>query len=414
MSRAHATERSAGSGFTAWYLRHFFDLLMAFISVSQWVTLWWLVGRSVPVVVHILGTAGFYATNMYLAGGFRRFGRMPPRQGHLARLYFATAFTSVVCFLFLVLAAGVAGGLSLLQASVFAAYGDLLGGNEALWSSFGTATRLGFAGIGLTFLYGYTIGQRRIRTRRFDIPVPHLPAALDGLSIAQISDIHMGLNLDREQLAGYVDRVNRLDADMICVTGDMIDSARTDLDAYLPLFAGLRARYGVVAILGNHDHAAGAERVVDALRHYTDFTILRDQHLPLRIGDATLHVLGLDDRGLDWARGLRLDPVLSALHAEVPRGEPVLLLVHRPDTFEHAAKLGIPLTLSGHTHGGQVGIPWFNGRSLNPSRVLTEFDRGLFRRGATFLYTNPGLGVTSQKLRLATPREITLFRLRRA
>lgn len=414
MNRPHSTTYPVDKSFTAWYLRHFFDILMVLMSVSQWITLWWFVGRPVPWVVHLAGTAGFYTTSMYLAGGFRRSGRLPPRQGRLARIYFATAFTSTVCFCFLVFAGVLAAGLSLLPASVFAEAGGSLGSAGIVWNSFGEVTRLGFAGIGLTFLYGYTIGQRRIRTRRFDIPVPNLPPALDGLSIAQISDIHMGLNLEREQLAGYVDRINDLDADVICITGDMIDSARTDLDAFLPTFARLRARYGVVAILGNHDHAAGAERVVEALRHHTDFTLLRDQHLPLYVGDATLHVLGLDDRGLDWARGLRLDPVLNDLHAEIPSGEPVLLLVHRPDTFEHAAKLGIPLTLSGHTHGGQIGIPWFRGRSLNPSRVLTEFDRGLFRRGASFLYTNPGLGVTSQKLRLATPREITLFRLRRA
>lgn len=400
-------------GFTAWFLRHFFDLLMGLVSLSQWVTVWWLVSLPVPVVLHVVGTLGFFLINSFLVGGLHRFGGRPPRQNRLTEIYFATAFTSVMCFAFLLAAAGIAQVVALLQSIVIAAGATTVPLAGSVWSGFHAATRMGFIAIGLTFLYGYTIGQKRLRVRHLDIPVPGLPAGLDGITLAQISDVHLGQNLDPQQLRGYIEAVNQIDADLVCVTGDIVDSPRTDLDLYMPIFAGLRARHGVLAILGNHDHSSGAERVVAALHRYTDFVVLRDRQLPIRIDDATLHVIGLDDRGLDWARGLREDVVLEWLHAEVPTGAPVVLLVHRPDTFEHAARLGIPLTLSGHTHGGQIGIPWFNGRSLNPSRILTAFDRGLFRRGQAHLYTNCGLGVTSQKLRLATPREISVFHLRR-
>jgi hypothetical protein len=103
-----------------------------------------------------------------------------------------------------------------------------------------------------------------------------------------------------------------------------------------------------------------------------------------------------------------LDSVLPAL----PDGEPVLLLCHRPDIFPQAAAGGVALTLSGHTHGGQLGVPWFNGRVRNLAEFITRFDRGLFEHRGSYLYVNCGLGVTGQRIRLCTPREITLIEAR--
>lgn len=396
---------------TTWFFRNFFHFLLGLVCVSQWSTLWWLIapGPGWPLWLHAAGIVAFWVVNARLAQGAGRFGRKPPSPNAFLRFYFAAAFASVFCFVFLALAntarAILAALDALLQASTSLAVP--LPSDDG----FTTFVRIGIAGIALTFVYGYTIGQRRLRVRSIDIPVPSLARELADFRIAHITDIHMGQNLDPEQLAAYVERVNQLDADLICVTGDMIDSPRTDMDLFLPIFAKLRARHGVYVILGNHDHSAGAERVVAAFRRHTAFILLRDTHRPVQVGDAALHIIGMDDRGLDWARGLRRDAHLETLFGQVPAEAPVVLLNHRPDLFDHAATLGIVLTLSGHTHGGQIAMPWITGRYLNPSRFITPFDRGLYERNGCYLYTNCGLGVTSQRVRICTPREIAVFRL---
>ena len=101
-----------------------------------------------------------------------------------------------------------------------------------------------------------------------------------------------------------------------------------------------------------------------------------------------LHVIGLDDRGRDWARGVASDQRLAELLEAAPAGIPVLLLAHRPDIFAQAAAAGVALTLSGHTHGGQFAVPWFGGRRRNLAEFVTDFDRGLYTRGDAHLYVN--------------------------
>ncbi len=395
-----------------WFFRHFFQLLLAFVCLSQWVTGWWLLGgATLPAWVHVLAVVAIYAINVAAVRGPRRFGRRPQPTSLPVRLYFGAAFASVFCLVFLAAASLLFAVLGGIEAALAAstAQGALQPTSDSV--VFRAFTYTGCAAIGLSFLWGYSIGQRQLRVREIDIPMRNLPPALEGVRIAQISDVHMGQNLDPEQLAGYVDRVNATEADLICVTGDMVDSPQADIDLFLPIFAGLRARCGVYAILGNHDFTSGAERVSAAIRRQTDFTLLRDEHVAVPIGDAVLHLVGLDDRGLDWARGLRHDPRLDEVWTHVPPGAPAILLNHRPDLFEHAARIGVPLTLSGHTHGGQIGMPWLTGRVWNPSRFITAFDRGLFEREGHYLYTNCGLGVTAQRVRIATPREISVFRL---
>ncbi len=397
----------------AWILRHFFQILLLAVCVSQWVTAWWLLdgGAWLPWWSLLPGAAVFYAINTLLVRRPSLFGGKSPAPGIGMRVYFGYAFSSVFIGVFLLLASATFALWNGVETVLLAQTTAHLGSSDSSKALFHSVTYAGSLVIGLSFLYGYTIGQRRLRVHEIAIPVRGLPADLAGLRIAQISDVHMGQNLDPEQLQAYVERINDLGADLICATGDLIDSPRADMDLFLPIFAGLRARYGVFAILGNHDHSAGAERVSEAIRRHTTVHLLRDEHAPVTIGDAELHVIGLDDRGLDWARGLRYDPILADLAARVPDGAPAILLNHRPDLFDHAADLRIALTLSGHTHGGQIAMPWITGSYLNPSRFVTPYDRGLYSRDGCHLYTNCGLGVTSQRVRICTPREISVFRL---
>jgi hypothetical protein len=270
---------------------------------------------------------------------------------------------------------------------------------------------LGMTGVALVMGYGYTLGQRALRVTRVPLALGALPAGTRPLRIVQISDLHVGQNLTMAQLRRFVGAVNATQPDLICLTGDIADSPLADYAVFFPVLGELRAGHGVCAILGNHDHYAGAEDVSAALRRWTPFRVLRDEAATLEIAGNRLHVIGLDDRGQDWARGLSSDPHLSALLAAAPPAVPVLLLTHRPDVFRQAAAAGVSLTLAGHTHGGQLALPWGAGRRRNLAEFVTTFSRGLFSAGDAYLYVNSGLGVTGQRIRLFTPREITVFEL---
>lgn len=392
------------------FFRSFFTLLLLAVSAAQWAVLGWMLalgfGLALPWPAHVVAIGGLYLANRRLTAV-----RRPHRDTPAFRFYTATAFVSLFCAAFLGAAwiafAAVDGALGLLSAQAFGAAGSL-----AVQAGVGDAFRwtgsLGMGAIALLMGYGYLAGQHELRVQPQPVPMRGLRRAL---RVAQISDIHVGQNLTMAQLEHFVAAVNDTAPDLVCITGDIADSPHADMATFFPVLSRLRARYGVCAILGNHDHGAGADRVVDALQRWTDFRVLRDAAVTIDCDGAPLHVIGLDDRGRDWARGVRSDARLAELVDAAPTDVPVLLLVHRPDVFEQAADAGVSLTLSGHTHGGQLAIPWFGGKRRNLAEFVTAFDRGLYRRGDAHLYVNCGLGVTGQRIRLFTPREITIAEL---
>ena len=391
------------------FYRHFFRLLLVAASAAQWTVVVWVLdvgfASSLPWWGHVAAIGALYAGNRTLTHSRTR------RRGRLFRVYTATAFVAMFCSVFLLATAivftvadGVLGALSA-QALSEAGQATLGAG---LVDAFHWVASLGMVAIALTMGYGYTFGQRELRVTRVPVPIPGLARPL---RVAQISDIHVGQTLSVAQLESFVERVNAAAPDLICITGDIADSPLADYATFFPILGRLRARTAVCAILGNHDHAAGAEDVVAALRRFTSFHVLRDGALSLDVAGAGLHLIGLDDRGRDWARGVQSDARLAELLEAAPRDVPVLLLAHRPDIFRQAAAAGVPLTLSGHTHGGQLAIPWIGGRRRNLAEFVTPFDRGLYRFANSTLYVNAGLGVTGQRIRLFTPREITLLEL---
>lgn len=389
--------------------RNFFASLLFCVSAAQWAMLWWLLwpAASTPLWVHVVAVGAIHGFNRRLTGGLaRRAARHPVR-----RVYEATAFTSLFCAIFLLLTFVAREIAHLFVGTVLAAVQtapDVALTANGVDGAFAWLRSVGVGLIVVFAAYGYTIGQARLKVTRLRLPLRNFET-LPELRIAQISDIHVGQNLTRAQLTRFVERVNDLDADIVCVTGDIADNARSDMALFFPILGQLRAKRAVIAILGNHDHYAGAARVEEALHRHTDFIVLRDGHVTLDIEGTPLHVIGLDDRGLDWARGVREVPYLASTHERIPPGDAVLVLCHRPDIFAQTAELGIGLTLSGHTHGGQVAIPAPFGKALSPARVVTRYDRGVFGNGGSFLYVNSGIGVTAQRLRLCTPREISVF-----
>ncbi len=403
------------------FFGNFFRLLLLAVSISQWVMLRRLIPHpfaTLPFAVQVLAALAIYLVNRQLAIRTRRARCDRNPVGGMPRLYYAVAFTCLFCVLFLLLsntlwaAAKIFLGAMAVQARTAHHAGLKL--DSEIDTVFGWLANIGMGAIAVSFAYGYTIGQLRLRLRHTRLPLRNCPTSWDGLRIAQLSDIHIGQNLDLEQLDRFVDRVNRLEPDIICITGDIADSPMADLDSFLPVLARLQATHGVFAVLGNHDHYAGADHVEAALRRLTPFTVLRDEQTAITIKGQRLHIIGLDDHGRDWARGKSMVPYLSRALARASAEEPVLLLSHRPDVFPQAADLGVALVLAGHTHGGQIGVPWFNGRIRNLAEFITDFDRGLYERSGSYLYVNCGLGVTGQRIRLNTPREIVLVEVQSA
>jgi len=395
---------------TLLFFYYFFRSLLVVIAIGEWACLAWLLGAlgaTFPTWVHVAMPAVFYVANLLIV---RLPARLPRPWNRVVEGYSAYAFTSVFGFAFLLLNTLAWSLIGLLTESVSWATTAQTANLATLPArAYDSSTTLGLATIGLLFAWGYTFGQKETIVTRHRVPFRRAGRELDRLTIAQISDIHIGRYMDEDLLNRFVDQVNELDADLVVVTGDLLDRTR-DIPWGFPILARLRARLGVFVILGNHDVAAGADEVEAGLREHTPHTILRDQVATVRVGGDALHVVGLNDLGRDWARGVLTHPALDELLAGLPSGDPVLLLSHRPDLFRHAAECGVELTLSGHTHGGQISIPGRR-RPLTLARFMTPYDRGLYREGDSTLYVNLGIGVTAQRIRLFAPREISLFEI---
>jgi predicted MPP superfamily phosphohydrolase len=278
------------------------------------------------------------------------------------------------------------------------------GGPALAWVG-GAAVALGFGSV----LWGSSLGQRRVRVDRVCLPLPDLPPAFEALRIAHVSDLHIGPLMRPPQLRDLVRQINALEPDLLLIAGDIFDFEPTVVEAGCRELAGLRARLGVYAVLGNHDLLAGADAVADGLGRLTEIRLLRDEWVRLEVDGAALALAGLEDPGEGWAKRDFESPALERLAREIPEDLPRLLLAHRPSFFAQAARLGFPLLLAGHTHGGQVALPL--APHHNPSRLMARWTRGHFELGESSLYVNRGLGVAGLPLRLNCPREIALIRL---
>lgn len=388
------------------FFRSFLTLVPASIALTQWACVAWIAHSAeiaLPLWLHVVAPLALFFVNERI---MYREVAVGPLGTRVIRSYAALAFTSFFCALFLV----VAHVLWLFAALVVEPLTGLFSPVPSGMWAIGVYT--GFATIGGLFLLGYTLGQRALIVTRLPLAVNGLPPDLSGFRIVQVSDLHIGQYLDVDELEDHVRQVNELAPDLVCITGDLVDSREGCARAF-PVLARLRARHGVVVVLGNHDVVAGAEVVTAMLRRLTPFTVLRNATMRIASEDGRgLTIIGIDDLGRDWARGVTEHPALEPLASAVSDAEPFVVLSHRPDCFPQAARLGAAAMLSGHTHGGQVGLPaWPGGRALNLARLFTAFDRGVFRSGDATLYVNRGLGFAFERVRLFTPREIACLEL---
>jgi len=273
---------------------------------------------------------------------------------------------------------------------------------------------------GLPFLaatYGFAAGRLRYTIERVDVPVANLPPELDGLRIAQLSDIHIGDYMPPHEIARAVDMANSLQPDISFVTGDFVSSEGDPLDACITELSRLRAPLGVWGCNGNHEIYAGVEEEAERLFREKGMRLLRAQSAVVEHNGARFNLLGVDYQRDHMVSGEHSGPMLREIEPMIRRDMPNFLLSHNPNSFPRAAELGIELSLAGHTHGGQVKVEIVD-HSISPARLMTPFVAGLYHLPMNgqkaALYVNRGLGTFGFPVRIGVPPEITLLTLRRA
>jgi uncharacterized protein len=261
--------------------------------------------------------------------------------------------------------------------------------------------------LGLTGIALHQLNQ--VRIRRFTLPIADLPNALDGMTIAQVSDMHVGRFTKGEVLEKTVQLVNDLRADLVLLTGDLINDALADLDAGLDLARRMQAGFGIAIIEGNHDLIENPREFETRVRA-SGIPFLLDESMIVDVRGTPVQLLGLR-----WTRvyGEARDPAIGAEVKKLlqQRGADAfpILLAHHPHAFDAAAEAGMPLTLSGHTHGGQLML----NEQLGFGPALFRYWSGLYTRGASKLIVSNGVG-NWFPLRVNAPAEIVHVTLRRS
>ena len=330
-------------------------------------------------------------------GEFARRNKHSPMSDHLAGAGFvAMGFFSSLLVLTLL------RELTLLAAAAASIW---LSGQEALlhqlhvWS----AAAVPVVALFLTFV-GFINARRRAVVRNVDVPIAGLPAPLHGFSIVQISDIHVGTTIKNGYVSRIVDAVNALDADMIAITGDLVDGSVQRLSSHTQPLRQLAARHGTFFVTGNHEYYSGANAWIAEMRRL-GLSVLLNEHVVLEHDGEAVVIAGVTDYSAHhFDPAQRSDPAAAIAGAPTSAGVRVLL-AHQPRSAFAAAKAGFDVQLSGHTHGGQF-FPW------NLLVKLVEpFAAGLHRLDSLWVYVSRGTGYWGPPKRFGAPSEITRLRL---
>ena len=365
-----------------------------------WLAVWWSIvgallapllpgGWVTVIAVAVLGAAPV----LTLARSFS--GRSYPSAR--LRLWVFRPFWYALLLLPLLAAAGLVGVLLGLPFSAAAA-----GGRVALALAAAALT-----GLALT---GY-LGSRRLVVRHLDVLVDGLPAGLDGLRIAQVSDLHVGPHTSRRFLERVVAAVRDARADLIAVTGDQVDDYAPDIAHFTAAFAGVRAPLGVFAIPGNHDIYAGWDAVRRGMEA-AGMRVLVNDAIALERHGTRFWLAGTGDPAArHWSRGgaRAALPDIERTLAGLPADEVTLVLAHNPALWPALARGGVTLTLSGHTHHGQLSIPRLGWSLASP---FLELAMGVHRAGDSLLYIHPGTNFWGIPFRIGALPEVAVLTLR--
>lgn len=253
-------------------------------------------------------------------------------------------------------------------------------------------------------LLGYINARRRAAIRTVEVPIAGLPEALRGFSIVQITDIHVGATIKHGYVSRIVDAVNGLDADMIAITGDVVDGSVSRLGRHTEPLGRLSSRYGTFFVTGNHEYYSGAPAWIAEMRRL-GLSVLLNEHVVIEYRGESIVIAGVTDLSAHhFDPAQKSDPVAAL--AGAPDGAAVkVLLAHQPRSAYAAAQAGFDLQLSGHTHGGQF-FPW-----NYVVKLFEPFTAGLHRLGSLWLYVSRGTGYWGPPKRFGAPSEITHLKL---
>lgn len=249
----------------------------------------------------------------------------------------------------------------------------------------------------------FNVHSHVIRLRR-------MAAGLDGLRIAHLTDLHVGNILTPDRLGRIVDAVHRTEPDMIAVTGDMLDDSTEHVEPAAEAMAELDAPLGAYFVLGNHDYRDSVDRLIGAFNR-RGLPLLINQSVQLNHAGCRITVGGIDFAHRDD----QLYAHVRATARHMPDGDLRVLLAHHPHAFDAACRCGIDLTLSGHTHGGQMLLRRQKGRreSFGLGNLAWRYAQGQYRRDHHRLFVSNGVG-SAFPVRLRCPAEISVLDLHAA
>jgi len=265
----------------------------------------------------------------------------------------------------------------------------------------------------------YGMQSGKFAVNKYELPAPWLPERLRGLTITQVSDLHLGRLYRPSMLPRLIDAVNGLKSDLIAVTGDVVDVSNDMLPAAIGAFSQFEARHGLYICLGNHDLIDNRDEFINCVQDMR-WNLLVDRRMPVSIDGEKITMMGLDwgsvkDTPYGGGFGQRARHTLKGHDRE--RDGPVIALAHHPHAFDPLSDIGVPLTLSGHTHGGQLMLapPRSDGRGDPASDqgvggMMFRYLRGFYHRDGNALFVNSGVG-NWFPVRLNAPAEIVQIRL---
>lgn len=254
--------------------------------------------------------------------------------------------------------------------------------------------------------YGCTLRRWFFQVKRVDVPVRDLPVELEGYTIAHLSDLHIGALTPLWWGKRWTRAANAAKPDMVVVTGDMVTSGTAFHEDIAELVSELSAPGGVFVAMGNHDYFGEGEPLISLLRTKGRATVLRNEGLVVERAGGKMYLAAIDDT---WTRRADIDRALAGR----PSGMPTVLLAHDPDRFPPARERKVDVVLAGHTHGGQIAVP-FLARHINASKLAHRYHVGVYTEGDSSLYVHPGLGTTGPPIRLGVAPAVALVSLRRA
>lgn len=248
-----------------------------------------------------------------------------------------------------------------------------------------------------------TITRNNFKVEKVKMKIKNLPDELKGLTIGLISDIHSGIFMTEEDMKAYLETLNSLEPDLILMPGDFITSNIDEIYPFINIFKNLRAKYGIFATLGNHEFFTKQPQMIAKIIEENGIRVLRNEAEKIEINGRKFFVIGIDD----LRYGADLDKATRYLDLE----EFKILLSHKPYAFPKFAEKKIQLTVSGHTHGGQIVFAKIDDIYIAPASLVSTFIAGHYKLGDSHLYVTRGIGVVELPIRLNCPSEITYITL---